>query len=96
MTDLLQTTMVDKYDYQMGVVLGILGSPCDVISDETVVGDFVDSGDSDLDIARLVELEEIFRIKVGLQTPLWELAKAICFEELGETNGNEESERSDS
>lgn len=84
MTNLLQTAMVDKYDYQMGVVLGVLGSPCDVISDETVVGDIVDSGDSDLDIARLVELEEIFRVPVHLRTPLWTLAKAICFEEYGD------------
>ena len=84
--------MVTKYDYQMQVVLGILDHNEALVTDESTVGDFVDSGEDAVDVARLAELSDIFNMPVSLNTKLWELAKAICFEEYGELSAEHNSQ----
>lgn len=88
--ELAAQDMVTKYDYQMQVVLGILDHTEALVTDESTVGDFVDTGEVDRDLDRLTELSDIFNCKVGLSTPLWELAKSICWEELEEPSGEEQ------
>lgn len=82
--------MVQRYDYQMQVVLGILDNTGALVTDSSTVGDFVDSGEVDKDLARLADLSDIFNLEVSLATPLWELAKAICWEESLEAIDGEE------
>lgn len=77
----MEQTKVRQYAYQLEIVLGVLNSPEALISDETTVGDMIKTGEVDIDNARLVELADIFGIKVSLQTPVWELGSAICWEE---------------
>lgn len=84
--------MINKYTYQLDIVLGILNSPEALITDESTVGDFIDSGEDAVDVARLAELSDIFNMSVALNTKLWELGKSLCFEEYGELNGDEENE----
>lgn len=81
---LAKQDMIEKYAYQVDIVLGILNSPEALVTDESTVGDFVDSGEDAVDVARLAELSDIFNAPVALSTPLWELAKYLCFEEYGE------------
>lgn len=81
---LAEQDMVNRYDYQLQVVLGVLDSPEALVTDESTVGDFVDSGEDAVDVARLAELSDIFNTPVSLGTKLWELAKSLCFEEYGE------------
>ena len=81
---LAKQDMVQKYDYQMQIVLGILNHIEALVTDESDVGDFIDSGEDAIDVSRLAELSDIFNMPVALNTKLWELARSLCFEEYGE------------
>ena len=88
MVEQIEREMIDRYAYQIEVVLGVLNSPEAPISDNTTVGDMIATDEPDIDKARLTELADTFNCDVGMSTPLWELARAICWEEALDAEHN--------
>lgn len=80
--------MVSKYEDQMHVVLGVLGHTEALVTDQSDVGDFIVEEDPVAELNKLTELSDIFGIKVGFRTPLWELARAITITE--DTDGEQQ------